>query len=215
MFRRERRFDRSSLTLWRQRLGGERLAPAPAAPARVRETGALATKDLERVAVDTTVQPKAVAHPTDARMIHKAIEKLIALLPAAWDWAAAKPLRAAKRAMITAERYTHAHQFQRANREHKLLRSRLGRLIRDINRKIAGDPALSERLRAVARVGASKPALQNQRQRGPKIYSLHASEVECIEQGKARGHYEFGCKVPIATPVGQPKARQGPARQSL
>jgi hypothetical protein len=27
---------------------------------------------LERVAVDTTVQPKAVAHPTHARLMHRA-----------------------------------------------------------------------------------------------------------------------------------------------
>jgi IS5 family transposase len=32
------------------------------------KTGALATRDLERVVVDTTVQPKAIAHPTDARI---------------------------------------------------------------------------------------------------------------------------------------------------
>jgi IS5 family transposase len=31
-------------------------------------TGAIATKDLERVVVDTTVQEKAIAHPTDARL---------------------------------------------------------------------------------------------------------------------------------------------------
>ena len=36
-------------------------------------TGALATKDLERVAVDTTVQPKNIAFPTDAKLMHKAI----------------------------------------------------------------------------------------------------------------------------------------------
>jgi IS5 family transposase len=30
--------------------------------------GAIETKDLERVAVDTTVQEKAIAHPTDARL---------------------------------------------------------------------------------------------------------------------------------------------------
>ncbi len=35
--------------------------------------GAIATKDLERVVVDTTVQPKAIAHPTDARLMHRAI----------------------------------------------------------------------------------------------------------------------------------------------
>ena len=35
------------------------------------------TKDLERVVVDTTVQDKAVVHPTDARLTHRAIEKLV------------------------------------------------------------------------------------------------------------------------------------------
>jgi len=37
------------------------------------KTGALAGKDLERVAVDTTVQPKNVAFPTDVRLMHKAL----------------------------------------------------------------------------------------------------------------------------------------------
>ena len=41
--------------------------------------GAIETKDLERVVVDTTVQEKAVAHPTDARLTHLAIEKLVDL----------------------------------------------------------------------------------------------------------------------------------------
>ena len=31
------------------------------------------------MAVDTTVQPKAVAHPTDARLMHRAITKLVGL----------------------------------------------------------------------------------------------------------------------------------------
>ena len=40
---------------------------------------------------------------------------------------------------------------------------------------------------------------QKQRQRGWKLYSWHAPEVECIGKGKARAPYEFGCKVSIAT----------------
>jgi transposase, IS5 family len=36
-------------------------------------------RDLERVVVDTTVQPKAIAHPTDARLCHRALEKLVDL----------------------------------------------------------------------------------------------------------------------------------------
>ena len=31
--------------------------------------------------------------------------------------------------------------------------------------------------------------------RGPKVYSLHAPEVECIGKGKAHRRYEFGVKV--------------------
>ena len=36
-------------------------------------------------------------------------------------------LRVAKRAAIMVGRYTHAHQFKRANRELRFLRKRLGR----------------------------------------------------------------------------------------
>ena len=49
---------------------------------------------------------------------------------------------------------------------------------------------------------------QDHRQRGPKVYALHAPEVECIGKGKARAPYEFGCKVSIATPVTKPKGGQ-------
>ena len=94
------------------------------------KTGALATKDLERVAVDTTVQPKAIAHPTDARLTHRTIEKLVAFAKRNGIALRQSYLRLAKRAAIMVGRYTHAHQFKRANRELKFLRTRLGRLIR-------------------------------------------------------------------------------------
>lgn len=32
-----------------------------------------------------------------------------------------------------------------------------------------------------------------------KLYSIHEPEVECISKGKIHKHYEFGCKVGIAT----------------
>jgi hypothetical protein len=40
------------------------------------ETGALRTRDLKRVTVDTTVQPKAITFPTDAKLLHAAIKGL-------------------------------------------------------------------------------------------------------------------------------------------
>jgi IS5 family transposase len=201
-------FERSSLTHWRQRLGEEQLVALIQESLSVaHKTGALATRDLERVVVDTTVQPKAIAHPTDARLCHRALEKLVDLarrndVPLRQSYR-----RVAKRAAIMVGRYTHAHQFKRARRELKFLRIRLGRVIRDIRRKIAGNDALTEHFADLLAL-AVRVRFQDHRQRGPKVYALHAPEVECIGKGKARAPYEFGCKVSIATPVTKPKGGQ-------
>ena len=202
------RFDRSSLTRWRQRLGeAELVALLQESLSVAHKTGAVETKDLERVAVDTTVQPKAVAHPTDARLMHRALEKLVRLAKREGVVLRQSYLRVAKRAAIMVGRYTHAHQFKRARRALKFLRTRLGRVIRDIRRKIEGDTALEARFGSLLDL-AVKVRLQDQRRRGRKVYSLHAPEVECIGKGKARAPYEFGCKVSIATPVTSPKGGQ-------
>jgi len=116
-------------------------------------------------------------------------------------------LRLAKRAAIMVGRYTHAHQFNRARRALKFLRTRLGRIIRDIRRKIEGKAALEQRFAPLLDL-ASRVRQQDHRQRGLKVYSLHAPEVECIGKGKARAPYEFGCKVSVVTPVTVPKGGQ-------
>ena len=201
-------FDRSSLTHWRQRLGeAELIALLQESLSVAHKTGALATRDLERVVVDTTVQPKAIAHPTDARLCHRALEKLVALAKRN-----AVPLRqsyrrVAKRAAVMVGRYTHAHQFKRAGRALKFLRIRLGRVIRDIRRKIAGDEGLTERFADLLAL-AHRVRFQDHHQRGHKVYALHAPEVECIGKGKARAPYEFGCKVSIATSATKPRGGQ-------
>jgi IS5 family transposase len=108
-------FDRSSLTHWRQRLDEEQLAALlQESLSVVHKTEALATRDLERVVVDTTVQPKAIAHPTDARLCHRALEKLVELARRHGVELRQSYRRVAKRAAIMVGRYTHAHQFKRA-----------------------------------------------------------------------------------------------------
>ena len=99
---------------------------------------------------------------------------------------------------MMAGRYAHAKQFKRHHRELRFLRSRLGRIIRDIGRKIEGQPAREEAF-AAALSRASQIRSQQQRQRGWKLYSFHAPEVECIGKGKARAPYEFGVKASIVT----------------
>jgi transposase, IS5 family len=106
--------------------------------------------------------------------------------------------RVAKHAAMMAGRYAHAKQFKRHHRQLRLLRTRLGRLIRDIRRKIAGRPEIEAACEwPLAR--ASQIRSQQQRQRGWKLYSFHAPEVECIGKGKAGAPYEFGVKASIVT----------------
>ena len=139
--------------------------------------------------------------------MHRALTKLVALARRNGVPLRQSYLRVAKRAAIMVGRYTHAHQFKRARRELKFLRTRLGRVIRDIRRKIEGDAALEARFGPLLDL-AHRVRIQDQHQRGPKVYALHAPEVECIGKGKARAPYEFGCKVSIATPVTSPKGGQ-------
>jgi len=190
--------ERSNLSHWRGRIG-DRLDRLLAESLRVAHgAGALKTDDLARVTIDTTVMPKNVAHPTDARLLLTAIEKLGDLarengVPLRQSYA-----RLAKRSCLMAGRYAHAKQWKRCRREIKFLRVRLGRVMRDIRRKIAGDARL-EAAFADPLSKAVRIRLQDQHSRGPKLYSWHAPEVECIGKGKARTPWEFGVKVSLVT----------------
>ncbi len=115
--------------------------------------------------------------------------------------------RLGKIALIRHQRYAHAKQLKRANRMLQTLRTQLGRVIRDIVRKIAGNAELRAIFARPLSL-ASQVRSQKQRQRGPKIYSQHAPEVACIGKGKAHRPYEFGVKVSVATTLNRSKGGQ-------
>jgi len=70
-------FDRSSMTRWRQRLGEDKLTELiKESLATAHRTGALRLKDVKRVTVDTTVQPKNIGFPTDAKLLYTSIVRL-------------------------------------------------------------------------------------------------------------------------------------------
>ena len=200
-FRHALPFDRSSLTRWRQRMGEDRLV------ALLQESLALATRsgaarpaDFTRMIVDTTVQPKAVSFPTDAKLLARARERLVRLAQQHAVKLRQSYARLGKQALIRHQRYAHARQFKRANRSLKSLRTQLGRVIRDLGRKIAGNATL-QTIFAQPLSLAQRVRAQQRGQRGPKVYSLHAPEVACIGKGKPHRPYEFGVKVSVATPL--------------
>ncbi len=79
-FQHEAPLDASTMTRWRKRIGPEGLADLLTASIEVAfDTGTAKPSSLERITVDTTVQPKAIAHPTDSRLYLKAIQALVRL----------------------------------------------------------------------------------------------------------------------------------------
>ncbi len=140
-FQHELAHERSGMSHWRKRIG-DRLDILLAESLRIaHDTGALKKNDLARVTIDTTVQPKNVAFPTDARLLETAIRQLGKLAKAHDVPLRQSYARLAKRAAMMAGRYAHAKQFKRMRRRIKFLRTRLGRLIRDIRRKTESDIA--------------------------------------------------------------------------
>ena len=197
-FRHALAHERSGLSHWRKRIGDRRDILLQESLRIAHDTGALKKSDLARVTVDTTVQPKNVAFPTDAKLLETAIRQLGKLAREHHVPLRQSYRRVAKKAAMMVGRYAHAKQFKRMNRRIKFLRTRLGRIIRDIRRKIDGDEGLRETF-AVPLSRASQIRRQKQRQRGWKLYSWHAPETECIGKGKARTPYEFGVKVSLTT----------------
>jgi len=193
--------DRSSMTRWRQRMGEEKLTVLLQESLHLAiRSGAAQPADFTRVIVDTTVQPKAVAFPTDAKLLHRAREWLVTLAHKHGVTLRQSYQRVGKSMLIRYQRYAHARQFMRARRALRTLRTYLGRVMRDIGRKIGADTSLRKRF-AQPLALARRVHKQRFRQRGPKVYSLHAPEVECIAKGKAHQPYEFGVKVSVATPL--------------
>ena len=94
-------------------------------------------------------------------------------------------------------RYAHAKQYRRMRAVLKTQRTILGRVWRDIQRKLSVDQVNQDVVKTI--LAKVQRLLSQQRTDKNKLYSFHAPEVECIAKGKVRYPYEFGVKVSIAT----------------
>lgn len=192
--------DPSMMSKWRKRVGAERLEKLLEATIHAAVAmKAMKPRELEKVNVDTTVQEKAIAFPTDARLYHKMRIALVRRARALNLGLRQSYRFVGKQTLFRQHRYAHAKQPRRAAQMTRKLKTVLGRVVRDIERKarkirgqIADEP-LRELLALAHRL------LAQQRDSKNKLYSVHAPEVECIAKGKAHKRYEFGCKASVAT----------------
>lgn len=199
--------DATTLVKFRQLLGEEGVEELLAQTINVAvELQLIQRQALKQVIVDSTVQHKAIAHPTDSKLLETARTKLVEVAKDAGIELKQTYAKEGKALGRKAGRYAHARQFRRMRRVLKRQRTVVGRLRRDIERKAAGLEGVAATVRealqtTLARAAQILAQSGSKKAKGgtPKLYSFHAPEVSCINKGKSRQPYEFGVKVGIAS----------------
>lgn len=201
--------DATTLVKFRQLLGDEGVEELLAQTINAAvDMGLIDKNDLCRVIVDSTVQQKAIAHPTDSRLLEVARGQLVCSAKDAGIALKQTFLKEGKQLARKAGRYAHAKQFGRMRKAIGRQRTVLGRLVREVQRKSATPIAaavqqvLATTLERAQQIWSQTAPQKNQNRQGKgkaKLYAFHAPEVECIGKGKSKQPYEFGVKVGIAT----------------
>ena len=185
----------TSLVKWRQRVGEsgvEKLLSETLETAK--RIKALKSEDATIVINDTTVQEKAVAFPTDSKLYHTMREKLVEAAETRGVQLRQTYRRKSKEALYRQSQARRSRKPEHARRWTRKLKTWLGRVMRDIRRKIESpDGKLNHLLTLANRL------MSQTRESKDKLYSIHAPEVECIAKGKAHKQYEFGCKTSVVS----------------
>jgi len=187
--------DSSSLSRWRGRIGKDGVETLLELTIRAgKQTKTVTEKEMEIVIVDTTVQLKAVAHPTDARLYLKALHALVRISVQQGIKLRQSYTKSAKEAHFLYGRYRKAKKPKQAAKEKKKLKGYAGRVLRDLERKMS---EVEFQIHKGTMILTELVLTQEKKTKG-KVYSMHAPETECIAKGKAHKPYEFGVKTSLA-----------------
>lgn len=191
--------DRSSMSRFRERLKKKKLYKLLQETIKSGfKTKVLKTKSIECAVIDSTVQEKNIAYPTDAKLYYKGIVKLSKLAKRLGIKQRQSYLRAGKRLLIKYSRYNHAKQFKRKKATLKKLKHRLGRVIREIERKVK-EQNLNLDTNDLTLLTQCKKLFEQKKNSKNKLYSFHEPDTVCISKGKAHKRYEFGNKSTFVT----------------
>jgi len=185
----------TSLTRWRQRIGAtgvEKILQASIKTAV--QTKAVSHQELTKTISDTTVMPKAVAHPVDAKLIQRSIERIVRATRGAGIHLKRTYRRVSRWMLKEYLRLAHGKKFRKAMKPLGKLQKCLGKLLQNLDSHLATCP---RELLKEAVIGAK--ILTQSREDKNKIYSCHEPFVSCIAKGKSHRPYEFGSKVSLVT----------------
>lgn len=142
------------------------------------------------VNVDTTVQEKNISFPTDSKLHRKIIKKCHQIADKEGVVMRQSYKRILKGLGVQQRFRNHPRNKKKAIRADKKVKVIAGRLVRELERKLARGLYGEE-------LSLFKQVLLQTRNSKKKIYSLHEPDVQCISKGKEHKKYEFGNKVSI------------------
>ena len=148
--------DATTLVKFRKMLGDEGVEELLAQTINAAVDMQLIQADaLQRVIVDSTVQEKAIAHPTDSKLLEKARTELVSAAKDAGLGLKQSYAKEGRQLSHRIGRLAHARQFKRMRKALKRQRTIVGRLKRDLERKLAAS-AIQAAVREALQVALSK-----------------------------------------------------------
>jgi transposase, IS5 family len=201
--------EATSLVKFRNRIGPKGLEAIETVLLQAWQSlGLVKTK---RLSLDTTAQPKHIAYPTDADLLHRVREQIVKQVKRARrEVALRKPFRSfsrtSKKVLLQVKKFQRNDPAARAASLHEL--GRMTRRVvyqaeRIVNTLYArGHQALGRGLNQVVSLGKKVVTQTEQVLAGEKpvsrIYALHERKVAAIKKGKSHVSCEFGALVSLA-----------------
>jgi len=189
-FQNNQPFDPSEFVHFRKRMGEDGMEKVMSFTVKLHPE-ALNEKEIQ---IDSTVQPKNITFPTDAKLAKKIIDNCLLISKAEHTSLRQSYRREVKQLMKTQYNSKHPRRFKKAKKAQKRLQTIAGRLIRELRRELPDEKlnnTYEDKLKLYEKVLAQKRKDKN------KIYSLHEPDTACIAKGKAHKQYEFGSKVTL------------------
>lgn len=201
--------DDTSLVKFRNRIGSKGLEAIEAV--LVQAWQSLGLVKTKKVSLDTTAQPKHIAYPTDADLMHRVREKIVHEVKGARrEVAFRQPFRSftrtSKKILLQIKKFKRNDSAAREVALHELRRM-TQRVVRQADRMAntlyaRGQQALGRKLNRVVSLGkkviSQTDHVLSGRKPESRIYSLHERKVAAIKKGKSHVACEFGALVSLA-----------------
>ena len=149
----------------------------------------------KKVIIDTTVQEKNITYPTDGKLAIRMISHLHKIAKKEEIKLRRSFVKEIKEHRIKLRFFRHPKKYKKAKVSMKRLRTIVGILMRDIERKLGTEKAkdYQEKFELFDKVRNQKIQDRN------KTYSLHEKHIYVMTKGKDHKKYEYGTKASIVS----------------